>query len=234
MRNLNMLAPTGFFLQERRFNVISNNLSNTQTTGYKKEVSVFQQLLSPIGGENRTTVDSTVTVFQQGDIQKTGNDFDLAIEGEGFFKVQTPAGIRYTRAGNFGLNKDQMLVQRDGYPVLGQRGEITIRGKNFAVDANGSVLVDGKETDRIVLVTFADPAGLQKEGKNLFGLQAPQEEIEAKQSQILQGSTETSNVNAMEEMVNMMETLRIYEACFKVMQSSDEMDGKAVNDLGNV
>ena len=119
MRNLNMLAPTGFFLQERRFNVISNNLSNTQTTGYKKEVPVFQQLLSPAGGENRTTVDSTVTVFQQGDIQKTGNDFDLAIEGEGFFKIQTPAGIRYTRAGNFGLNKDQMLVQRDGNPVLG-------------------------------------------------------------------------------------------------------------------
>ena len=72
MRDLQMLAPTGFFLQERRFNIISNNLSNTQTTGYKKDVPVFQQMLSSTGGETRTTVDSTVTVFQQGDIQRTG------------------------------------------------------------------------------------------------------------------------------------------------------------------
>ncbi len=233
MRNLNMMAPTGFILQERRFSTISNNLSNTQTVGFKKDVPVFEQLLSQADGK-KTTTDTTVTVFQQGGIQKTGNQFDLAIEGEGFFKILTPEGVRYTRSGNFSLNRDQVLVQKDGYPVLGRRGEISVRGKNFEVDPGGAVLVDGQEVDRINLVTFADLGGLKKEGQTLFGLPEPQEEIEIEKPQIAQGFAEASNVNALEEMIHMMECLRIYEACSKVMQAGDEMDGKAVNEMGAV
>ncbi len=233
MRNLNMMAPSGFILQEQRFSTIANNLSNTRTVGFKKDAPVFRQILSQADGKN-TTVETTVTIFQQGDIQKTGNDFDLAIEGEGFFKISTPEGVRYTRAGNFSLSADQILVQKDGYPVLGRRGEISIRGKNFTVDADGAVLVDGQEADRIRLVTFADLGGLQKEGKTIFSLSQPQEEIEVKTPQIVQGAAETSNVNPLEEMIKMMDCLRIYESSMKVMQASDEMDGKAVNELGAV
>ncbi len=233
MRDLNMMAPAGFILQEQRFSTIANNLSNTQTVGFKKDAPVFREILSQADGKS-TTVNSTVTIFRQGDIQKTGNEFDLAIEGEGFFKISTPSGPRYTRAGNFSLNAGQILVQKDGYPVLGRRGEISVRGKSFTVDGDGAVLVDGQEADRITLVTFADLGALQKEGQTLFSLAQPQEEIEVKKPQITQGAAESSNVNPLEEMIKMMDCLRIYESSIKVMQASDEMDGKAVNDLGAV
>jgi len=229
------LSPSGALRQDRRFQMISQNLSNVQTVGYKKDVSLFSTLFNQ--AHERLSDDQqerSFISFQQGAIEKTGNDFDLAIEGDGFFKVMTPNGIRYTRAGNFKLDKEQRLVQTDGFPLLGKAGEIRVTGKEMVIDKDGSVKLNGEEAGRIALVTFADPTRLNKEGKNLFVPAAPGEEKEAEGPSILQGYLEQSNVNSIEEMIKLVDALRTYESCLKVIQSRDELNGKVVNELGRV
>ena len=229
------LAVFGLFRQERRHEIIANNLSNAQTAGFKKDVPVFHKVFSeafssyPLG-----EFETSVTSFQQGELQATQNPLDLAIEGEGFFKVKTPQGIRYTRSGHFRLDREGILVQDSGYPVLGRAGEINLRGKQFSVDKDGTVLVDGASRDKIALVTFADLKGLKKEGQSLFKLESEQEEKGVSQAQVHQGALELSNINIMEEMVRMIDALRSFEACHKIVQVQDEMDAKAVNDLAKV
>jgi flagellar basal-body rod protein FlgG len=173
--------------------------------------------------------------FLPGSIQKTGNDLDLAIQGEGFFKVNTPNGVRYTRNGNFSLNKDRVLTNANGFPVLGQRGgEITLTGKKIAVGSNGSVMADGNEVDQIAVVTFPGLDVLQKEGYTLMKNGTEQEEIKAPESQVVQGALEASNVNVVNEMINLMDSHRTYESCLKVIEADNSMDTKAVNNLGTV
>jgi len=229
------LSPSGALRQERRFQLISQNLSNVQTAGYKKDVPVFSTLFSQAlehsGGEKQ---EISVVSFQQGNIEKTGNGLDLAIEGEGFFKVMTPNGIRYTRAGHFKLDREQRLIQADGFPVLGQRGEIRLSGKEMVVEKDGKIKLDGGEADRIALVTFADLTRLRKEGNGLFVSEIPEREKEVETPSIFQGYLEQSNVNSIEEMVKLIDALRTYESCLKVIQSRDELNGKVVNDLGRV
>ena len=119
--------------------------------------------------------DGIKTNFHQGNIQKAGNVLDVAIEGEGFFKVKTPQGIRYTRAGNFELNKDNVLVNGNGFPVMGKQGEITLRGQTISIEKDGAIKVDGGVVDQIALVTFSNPDLLRKEGNTLFRLEVPQD-----------------------------------------------------------
>ena len=229
------LTEVGLFRQEKRYDIIANNLSNTQTVGYKKDVPVFQRVLSA-ALEYFLPEDAvaSITVFQQGDLQSTRNPLDLAIEGEGFFKVQTPGGIRYSRSGNLRLNKDGVMVQSQGYPVLGRGREITLRGSHIRVDKDGTIWADGNNQGKIDLVTFADLGGLKKEGQTLYKLEGEQEEKEALQSQVHQGSLELSNVNAMEEMIRLIDSLRTFESCHKVVQVEDELNARAVNDLAKV
>jgi len=236
MRNVQASASMGAYRHQRKiFEVIANNLSNVPTAGFKKDVSFFHTLLSQsVDGFQSIPVDGIKTFFQQGNIQKTENDLDLAIEGEGFFKVKTPYGIRYTRAGNFGLNKNKVLVDANGFPVMGRNGEITLNGQPIHVEKDGTLNVGGKKTDQILLVTLPNLDLLKKEGHTLFYLEAPLGEIEVQGSQILQGSLESSNVNSIEEMVSLIESLRSYESCLKVIQSQDELDSKAANEIGRV
>jgi flagellar basal-body rod protein FlgG len=229
------MAVVGLFRQEKRYNIIANNLSNLQTTGYKKDVPVFEKVLaerlsSPLAEDSVFSA----TLFQQGDLQSTRNDLDLAIEGEGFFKVKTPAGIRYTRNGSMRLNPDGVLVDSKGQPVLGRGREITLQGGHITVDKDGTIWTDGKSQEKIDLVSFKDLRGLKKEGGNLFRNEGEQEEIEPTQSQIHQGILEQSNVNPMEEMVRMIDALRSFESCHKVIQVEDELNGRAVNELARV
>ena len=238
MRNTQMVAAMGAFRQQTRMDhLIANNLSNAQTIGFKREVPVFQSILSKTSERFQNIQKDTVKIsFLPGPIQKTGNDLDLAIEGEGFFKVKTPDGVRYTRNGNFSLNKDQVLINASGFPVLGQRGsEITLTGKKIAVGSNGSVMADGNEVDQIAVVTFPGLDVLQKEGYTLMKNGSPeQEEIKAPESQVVQGALEASNVNAVDEMINLMDSYRTYESCLKIIQADNSMDSKAVNDVGKV
>jgi flagellar basal-body rod protein FlgG len=236
MRNFQTVPALGAFREQRRiFHLISNNLSNAQTVGFKKDDLVFHTILNRSWDQLQASpTDEVKTLFHQGNVQRTGNELDLAIEGEGFFQIKTPYGMRYTRAGNFKLNNERQLVNAEGLPVMGKNGEIIISGQGIAVETDGTIKVDGGEVDQIVLVTFPDLDLLKKEGHNLFRLEVPQKEMEANDSRILQGALESSNVNPIEEMVNMIDSLRSYESCLKIVQSQDELDSKAVNDLGRV
>ena len=229
------LGVVGLFRQEKRYDIIANNLSNLQTVGYKKDVLVFHKVFSEaLSSSLAEDPVESVTAFQQGDLQATGNELDMAIEGEGFFKVKTSNGIRYTRGGNFHLTQDGVLVQSNGYPVLGNGREINIRGNHVVIDKDGTISADGGNQGKIDLVTFTDLNGLQKEGQALFKLKKEQEEIEPKQGQIQQGSLEFSNVNALEEMVKIIDSLRTFQSCYKMVQVEDDMNNRAVNDLAKV
>jgi flagellar basal-body rod protein FlgF len=234
MAQIQTSARLGVFRrQEHIFGALSNNVSNAHTVGFKKDVPIFKTLL----GESQARMgqiveDGTKTVFDQGELHKTGNELDVAIEGPGFFKVNTPQGVRYSRAGNLGLDRQKKLVHTSGYPMLGEKGEITLAGKNIAIGKDGTVRMDGTEVARLAVVEFRDPDLLKKEGASLFKNDELAEETLSTKSVVHQGSIEASNVNPVTEMVKLIESLRSYEACIKVIQSGDEMDGKSVNEVG--
>jgi flagellar basal-body rod protein FlgG len=236
MRNSQIAASVGAFRQQRRiFHLTANNLSNVQTVGFKKDVPIFHNVLNQVlDSLQPIPEDGMKTVFDQGTIQKTGNALDLAIDGDGFFKVKTPSGIRYTRAGNFVLSKNKVLTNAEGFPIMGGKKEITLEGNQIVIEKDGAIKVDGNEIDKIALVTFSDLNLLEKEGHTLFRLMTPTAEKGVEQSQTLQGYLEQSNVNTIEEMVKLIDSFRTYEACLKTIQSNDEMDGKAVNEVGRV
>ena len=231
-------AVIALFRQQRRYELISNNLSNVQTPGFKKDAIVFHRVFSDALDPSLTALSSDSEIFQtlfnQGEIQRTGNLLDLGIEGDGFFKIKTPQGIRYTRNGNFHLTQEGTLVQFNGFPVLGKNGEITLRGSKIAVEKDGTIKVDGETQSQLALVTFADLKGLQKEGNSLFKLETEQEEKEFDGGQVLQGVQEGSNVNSMEEMIQLVDAMRTFEACYKIVQTQDDMNARAVNDLAKV
>lgn len=235
MARLSALLATGFQKQMHVFDVISNNLSNVQTAGFKRDVPVFREVLAASKeGSLSQSREQVKTVFEQGDIQRTGNPLDLAIEGEGFFRVKTPSGIRYTRAGNFRIDREKRLIHESGFPVLGRQGEVTLRGREIVVEKNGAIKADGIEIDQIVPVTFRELGALRHEGHGLFRLEGDLPEIPAEESNLLQGSLELSNVNPVQEMVKLIDCLRTYESCAKMIHSNDEMDSKASNEIGRI
>jgi len=220
--------------QMARHQIIANNLSNVRTAGYRREIPVFSSLISQALSPAEQAQSASLTSFEQGDIETTGNVLDLAIQGEGFFKIMTPGGIRYSRSGVFRLDGEGRLTTAAGDAVQGQQGEIRIAGKEIIVERNGVLRVDGQETDRLALITFPDPSSLRREGGGLFSLEGRQQEQEVEAPVILQGHLEMSNVNQIEEMVNLIDALRTYEAYSKVIQYKDELKGKIINDLGRV
>ncbi len=235
------LGPLGALHQERRISILANNLSNSMTVGFKKDMPVFNSIFYHEQEQLRNQkMEATQTDFSQGELQRTGNDLDLALTGEGFFKISTPLGIRYSRAGNFRLDPQGRLVNAGGLPVLGEAGEILLDGKKrITVGTDGTIRAQGAEAGstaetvgKPAIVRFKDPSLLKKEGHTLFRLDEPQPELGVEEVQVQQGYLETANVNAVEEMTKMMEAFRTYESCLKIIQANDEMTGKAANEVG--
>jgi flagellar basal-body rod protein FlgG len=221
--------------QEQRLNQVSNNLANVDTPGYKKETVTFDEMLYQ-ANRFRQRVGKGLhinTVHQQGVVQKTDAPLDLAISGDGFFRIETPAGIRYTRAGNFQRNNEGLLVTADGYPVLGEGGPITITGNKVDVSRDGRLFIDGVQTNRLAVAT-ADPQALKKEGENLFRLVEGAAEGEPQNINILQGHLEKSNVNTVTEMTEMIDLYRAYEGQQKMIRAVDDLDDLAVRRVGSL
>lgn len=221
--------------QEQRLNQVTNNLANVDTPGFKKETVTFDEMLYQ-ANRYRQRVGKGLrinTVHQQGTVQKTDAPFDLAISGEGFFRVQTPNGDRYTRAGNFQRNNEGVLVTANGYPVLGEGGIITITGNKMDVSRDGRLYVDGVQVNRLTVVT-ADPQALKKEGENLFRLEDGAAEEASPNFQILQGHLEKSNVNTVTEMTEMIDLYRAYEGQQKMIRAVDDLDDLAVRRVGSL
>ena len=251
------MAASGALAYEKRLQIISNNLANANTVGFKMDHGKFQSIdpedlpasFVPNSPELSTSQAqafwfqfSSYTDFTHGSLRNTGNDFDLALIGDGFFCVQKADGIHYTRKGNFTLNAEGVLVTGNGHPVMGNSGEITVKGtedphqfKKFAVDEEGNVSVDGKQVDSLRIVDFAEPDKLIKMGDTLF---KPAENSpppkEAEDFKVSQGFVELSNVDVVKMMTEMIETLRGYESYQKVIRSADEATSRSINEVGKV
>lgn len=235
---------SGSLAAMRRLDIISNNLANVNTAGFKKDKMSFEGLLA--GAANPPAVPQGSTAdpilqkenlyidYSNGPITQTGNPLDLAIDGDGFFAVATPEGIAYTRQGNLRLSADGTLVTSDGYAVQGQGGSIRIQGNRIEIDAKGLVSVDGTPTGSISLVDFDKPYNLTKIGSTLFVPADQQEPRQSVSAQVSQGHLEGSNVESISEMVQMIETNRYFEACSKVIKSFDDITAKAASELGRV
>jgi flagellar basal-body rod protein FlgF len=215
----------GTLIQQLRCDTIANNLANLSTKGFKRDILSFDQVL--------TMKRNSATDFSQGPVYHTGNPLDFALDGAGFFKVDTEKGVRYTRNGAFALDEANILVTRTGDPVLGEGGPITLNGQDVSVGADGEIRVDGVAVGRISLVDFENHRVLRKEGGSYFVLEGEAEEVPLQPSTSLtQGSLEESNVDLTGEMIRMVEAFRAYEAIQKGIQGIDEMTGRLVNDSG--
>ena len=249
------MAASGALAYEKKLQIISNNLANANTVGYKMDRAQFnfmEQGNLPASLASNTPEMSTsqaqsfwfqfnsYTDFTSGSMKNTGNDFDLALIGEGFFCIQKPDGVHYTRKGDFTLDAEGTLVTRNGHPVIGDSGEITVKYaedprkvKAFEVDLEGNVLVNGQQVGSLRIVKFSEPDKLMKMGDTLFkpaeNSPAPQEAEDAKVSQ---GFVELSNVDVVKMMTEMIVVLRGYETYQKVMRSADEAYTKSINDVG--
>lgn len=246
-------AKTGLESQQTKLDVISNNLANVSTNGFKRSRPVFEDLLYqnmrqpgaqnniqdrlPSGMQIGTGVRAVATerLHTQGGLEETGNSRDLAINGQGFFKVLMPDGTTgYTRDGSFQLNENGQMVTANGYPIepaiflpanalsvsIGEDGTVSVSQPGVAVD---------NQVGQITVSSFINPAGLQSIGGNLYletgASGAPNENIPGANGagRLFQNYVETSNVNVVEEMVNMIQTQRAYEINSKTVSTSDEM-----------
>ena len=215
----------GGLRQEKKLEVVSNHMANADTPGFKRDVVSFDR-------EFKAQMNSDLS---QGPLKKTGNQLDVALNDEGFFKVDTPAGIRYTRNGNFTLDSSGILVDQKGNPVLGQGGAMILEGTNVNIDRRGGIFVDGDYTGALDVVTFEDLTRLRKEGANNFAYEGnTQDEIAPARVNVEQGALEGSGVKVVEEMVRMIDHHRMYETFSKSITTFDEVDGKAINDVGKL
>ncbi len=215
----------GCLVHKLRFETISNNLANQNTNGFRKDVISFNQTLSM----NYISE----TDFAPGPVRYTGNELDVALEGRGFFKVQTPAGIRFTRDGALSLNTEGVLVTHTGDAVLGQNGPIKINGSKVAIGNDGQVVVDNQAVDNLMVVDFEQPQFLVKEGSSYYRHPLEENGIPATDKvSVKQNYLEGSNVNPTEEMIKMLEAFRSFESAQKAISTIDEITSRMVNDQG--
>jgi flagellar basal-body rod protein FlgG len=242
------MSAAGAMAYEKRMQVISNNLANINTSGFKKDKGHFQIIDSPDSINEGLVKNSiskekqqpplwlqfeTKTDFSAGSLKHTGNPLDLALEGDGFFCIKTEQGNQYTRNGKFSLDQAGTLVTMDGLPVLGEGGPIIIEGNTFSVDVKGNISVDGDLVDTIKIVGFQKQDALKKTGNSLFAIADKNTvETKAENTGVSQGFIELSNVNAIRMMTEMIEVLRGYESYQKAIKTADEANAKAINDVG--
>ena len=251
-------SASGMEAQQMNLDVIANNLANVNTSGFKKSSIQFQEMMydtEKMPGANSTdssTTPSGVQVgygskpvaternFTQGNLQQTGNTYDLAIQGNGFYKLTMPDGSNtYTRDGSFLVNADGQIVTNQGYILTGA-GQIDPKAINVAVASDGTIsaTVNGAAVKiaPITISNFPNPEGLNSLGNNLYQeTTASGTAVDGQtpgtngMGTLAQGYVETSNVQVVEEMVNMIQAQRAYEINSKAIQASDDMMGMVNN-----
>lgn len=242
------IAASGMLVESLRSDVTANNLANANTAGFKKDFAVIKDYdsrqirrvhdgpkepeIGPMG--SGAWIDTIATRHSGGIMRVTNNTLDVAIEGKGFFAVQTENGVRYTRNGAFTRSANGELVTQEGYRVLGQNGPINLdpagQAGKITIAEDGRIFLDEVENNTLQFFTFEEEHRLRKEGANLYrppeGVQA-----EAAPPTVRQGMLELSNVNVITEMVNMIAGFRAYETNAKVVQTHDALLDKAVNEV---
>ena len=240
-------AVKGCLKELVRMDTISNNLANADAIGFKKDRVAFQDLLrglgpadlQPRGGVgapqrmNSALID-VKTDFGQGNIRSTGNTLDFALHGKGFFKIDTPQGIEYTRKGNFMLDADGFLVTQAGNRVLGKGGPIQIDGNEIRVDEEGVITVDDSEAGQFEIMDLTDYGNVSKKGMERFQKGRANSETAPSDTEVKQGYVELSNVNVTQEMVQMIDCLRAFETYQKSIQVLDGVNKKVINEVSRV
>lgn len=222
---------------ERAMTVIANNLANLNTTAFKAERLLFATFLERARGSGAIAfVQDVATVRNdsQGPLQVTGAPLDLAVQGEGFFTVRTPAGERYTRAGQLRRDASGALVTASGHELLDENGQpIVLPPEETAplVAADGTIAGKSGVLGRIRLVRFADPAVLRVEGEGLYASEAPP--IPGASGTIVQGALEGSNVKGVLEMARMIEVTRAFEGTQRMLETHHELVRKTIERITN-
>ena len=237
MLNSLFITLGGKYVIQRKMEAISNNLANASTAGYKVSRPMFKMLTSDTQSSNDLTLPHTAIndldnhiYFSEAPIIETGNRLDTAIQGNGFFVLAGKEGNVYTRNGQFTLDQDRRLVAMDGSAVMGQGGEITLDGKEINIGEDGTIYVDGKQAAQLKIVDFADKTKLRNLGRSSFvNIDPAAAEITPDKVTVKQGYYETSNVNVVAEMVDMMSAVRAYEAYGKIDQAMHDIMSKLLD-----
>ena len=242
------ISASGMLAESLRTDVISNNLANVGTSGFKKDFAVTKDYASrdirrindgltepEIGSMGAGVwVDAIATLHTGGIMKVTGNQLDVAIDGKGYFAVETPAGVRYTRNGAFMRSAEGELVTSDGYRVQGQNGPILLNEVGpITISEDGRIFVNNVESNQFQLYSFTEENRLRKQGAMYF---APPDGVAAEPSTptLRQGYLELSNVNVVGEMVNLIAGYRAYETNSKAVQTHDALLDKAVNEVARL
>jgi flagellar basal-body rod protein FlgF len=226
----------------RSMDVIANNLANLSTPAYKRESVLFQQYLATQPPAEGETGPQTISMVQDGGVVRDNNEgriestsapFDFAINGKGYFTIQTPNGNRYSRNGHFTLDSQGQIVTEDGQPLIGDGGPITVTPDDGDIHVGPDGVVSGKngQIGKIQVVDFADESALTKEGASLYS--TTQTPTATPTSTIGQGYLEASNVEPVVEISHMLEVLRAYEATANLSQTQSNLTLNAIDKLGS-
>lgn len=250
-------AYTGMLNEQRRMDIMTNNLANATTAGFKMESSTSQSFDKVLGIKIRDVSEAyndrsigkmslgvklgeVFTDFQQGALRETAGKYDLALSGEGFFAVRVVdangnESEKYTRDGNFRLTQDGFVTDVYGNRLKTESGvlQVPVDVVDISISTDGKVFADNQMIDKIKVVDFENYDYIEKFGNNLYKtVDGAVEKLS--EAQVLQGYIEQSNVNPVREMVNLITITRAYEANQKMIQSSDSIMEKAVNSIGKV
>ncbi|HEX3765034.1 MAG TPA: flagellar basal-body rod protein FlgF [Kofleriaceae bacterium] len=228
------VATAGAVAQSNALDATANNIANASTTGFHGDRVTFREALTAARSPDVATVGAGTTRVdsQAGALMPTGNPLDLALDGDGYFGVATPNGPRYTRAGNFQLDATGKLVTADGFALRGQGGApITAPpgAQNLAVAADGTVSADGAEIGKLELVRFP-PAQVKREGGSLFS--ATGRPIAGSAPNVRSGMLESSNVNVVRGVVDLVKVSRTYQSLMQVIQGYHDVESRAARELG--
>lgn len=255
-------AVSGAMAQSAKLETIANNIANANTTAFKRDQQVFQEYLTSYekapdviqvpkvpasiesfydhNGGDKSFVDvaGTYTDHTQGTIKPTGNPFDLALQGPGFFEILTPEGVQLGRAGNFIRNGEGLLVTKEGFPVLSEgAGDpstrmIRIPEGQISVSPQGQIQTRDQMLQKLSVVEVSSLDQIKKTGGQRFAVVNDSIRLPAaNQTFIQQGFVETSNVNIIREMTDMISTTRLFESTQKAIQAYDTMNGKMISDI---
>jgi flagellar basal-body rod protein FlgF len=237
-------ACSALISQTEALDTIANNLANASTVGYRGEQNIFSSVLADAGNASGSPLDQAMNSYgilggttldmSQGALQKTGNNLDLAIEGRGYFIVQTANGVAYTRAGDFQVSAHGQLVTSKGDAVMGDRGVISMPPGNVAISADGTISSNGAVVGKLKVVEFAPTTHLASIGNAYYSAPA-NSAMSATDSSVRQGMLESSNVNPITGMVQLVMAQRSAEMAQRALAMfNSEIDKTATQDLPKV
>lgn len=224
---------------DKEIQTVANNIANISTTGYRREGVVFAEMVQALPAEGgsvaMTDARARFVDEMQGALMQTGGSLDFAVEGDGYFQVQTPDGTRLTRAGAFTRDAEGQVVNMDGHLLLDEGGGpimIPFEARDIGLAPDGTLSVDGQPQSRVGLVRVTDPTQVHREAGTLFRARTEPEPVDPADGRMVQGFLEQSNVNAVSEMVRMIEVQRAYESGQKLLDLENRRISDTVKTLG--